>query len=90
MTELMHQGERDEELVTVGRYLEPMRAQMAKGLLESVGIETFLQGEHANAMVPLAFRARLQVRRADEATAKEILADGSEELAEDEEVMDGD
>ena len=82
--------EMDEELVTVGRYMEPMRAQMAKGLLESMGIEAFLQGEHANAMVPPAFRARLRVRRADEVTAREVLADRSEELAEDEEVVDGD
>ena len=77
-----------EEMVTVGRYLEPTRAQMAKGLLESVGIEGFLQGEHANAMVPLAFRARLLVRRADEAAAKEVLADTDEELADGQEVPD--
>jgi hypothetical protein len=84
------QDEMNEEMVTVGRYMEPVRAQMAKGLLESVGIEGFLQGENANAMLALAFRARLLVRRADEVAAKEVLAtDMGEELDDREEVPDG-
>lgn len=60
-------------LVTVGRFLHPTQAQMAKGMLESFGVPCFLQGEHANHMVPLAFRARLQVLAEDEATARELL-----------------
>jgi hypothetical protein len=66
--------EEEEALVTVGRYLEPTDAHMAKGLLDSAGIECFLQGENANALLAPAFRVRLRVRHADEAAAKEMLA----------------
>lgn len=62
-----------EKMVTVARFLDPMHAQIAKGLLESAGIECFLQGEHANHMVPLAFRVRLQVTESDEGEARELL-----------------
>ncbi len=34
-----------DKFVTVGKFLEPVNAQMAKGMLESAGIECFLQGE---------------------------------------------
>ena len=61
------------ELVMVGRFLDPAEAQMARGMLESAGIECFLQGEHANALYPMALRVRLQVRRADEAAAAMML-----------------
>lgn len=60
-------------MVTVDRFLDPAQAQMAKGLLESAGIECFLQGEHANNLVPLAFRVRLQVMQKDEQEARSIL-----------------
>lgn len=60
-------------LVTVGRFLDPVQAQMAKGMLESSGIPCFLQGENANHMVPLAFRVRLQVLEEDEDIAREYL-----------------
>jgi hypothetical protein len=66
--------EEDEALVTVGRYLDPTDGQMARGLLESTGIECFLQGENANALLASAFRVRLRVRHADEEAAKAILA----------------
>ena len=62
-------------LVNVGRFADPFEAQMAKGMLEAAGIECFLQGSHTNALVPSAFRARLQVREADEGSACELLAD---------------
>ncbi len=65
--------ETDEALVTVGKYLEPTDAHMAKGLLESAGIECFLQGENANALLAPAFRVRLRVRHADEDAARELL-----------------
>lgn len=61
------------KLITVGRFLDPVQAQMAKGMLESSGIPCFLQGENANRMVPLAFRVRLQVLEEDEAVAREFL-----------------
>ena len=66
-------SETEDDLVMVGRFLDPAEAQMAKGMLESAGIECFLQGEHANALYPMALRARLQVRRADEAEAAMML-----------------
>ena len=65
-------------LVTVAKFLEPANAQMAKGMLEAAGIECFLQGEQANSLLALAFRARLQVAEADEAEARELLAEAGE------------
>lgn len=72
----------NDRFVTVARFVEPMNAQMAKGMLESAGIECFLQGENANNLMALAFKARLQVHKADEAAAKSLLA----EVARDEPV----
>lgn len=69
-----HEIPASEELVTVARFMEPVNAQMAKGVLESAGIASFLQGENANSMMAFAFRARLQVQRQDEAAARELLA----------------
>ncbi len=63
-----------EEYVTVAEFMEPVFAQMAKGALESAGIECFLQGEHVNNLqMGVAFSAELQVRRQDEEAAREIL-----------------
>jgi hypothetical protein len=62
-----------EKFVTVGRFIESVNAQMAKGALESAGIECFLQGENANSLLGAAFRARLLVHKKDEDTAREIL-----------------
>ncbi len=76
MTELERVAREDEDgdrLVMVARFLEPIRVQMAKGALESAGIECFVQGENANAMLAFAFRARLMVRAEDEAAAREVL-----------------
>ena len=63
----------ENELVQVGRFLDPAEAQMAKGMLESSGIECFLAGENANALVPMAFRVRLEVQVKDEEAARELL-----------------
>jgi hypothetical protein len=73
-----------DKFVTVGKFLEPVNAQMAKGLLESAGIDCFLQGENANSMMALAFRARLLVHKQDEETAREILGGAGDELTEEE------
>lgn len=62
-----------EEFVTIAEFMEPVFAQMAKGALESAGIECFLEGEHVNNMLGPAFWARLQVHRQDEDAAREIL-----------------
>jgi hypothetical protein len=79
MTELM---EDPDKFVTVGKFLEPSYAQMAKSALESAGIECFLQGENANSLLALAFRARLLVHKQDEEAAREILAGAGDELTE--------
>ena len=62
-----------EGLVTVGRFLDPVEAQMARGMLEAAGVETFLVGESLNQLMPVAFRVRLQVRVEDEAGARVLL-----------------
>jgi pimeloyl-CoA synthetase len=72
---LRHEISADEELVTIAKFLEPVNAQLAKGVLESAGIASFLQGENANSMMAFAFRARLQVERRDEEAARALLAD---------------
>jgi putative signal transducing protein len=71
-----------EEYVTIAEFIEPIYAQMAKGALESAGIECFLDGEHANSMISSAFWAQLQVHRQDEAAAREIL-DESEDASDE-------
>lgn len=73
-----------EQFVTIGRYIDPVEAHMAKGVVESAGLECFLQGENANNLLGVAFRARLLVHRKDEAAAKELLTGGepSGELSE--------
>ncbi len=72
-------GNDAEKMVTVERFLDPVQAQIAKGMLESVGIACFLQGEHANHMVPLAFRVRLQVLESDVSEARELLQNANQE-----------
>ena len=64
-----------DRLVAVAIFEDPVRAQLARSLLQSAGIECFLQGEHVNQMLSPAFRARLRVLAADEPAAREILAE---------------
>lgn len=71
-----------DKFVTVGKFLEPTNAQMAKGMLESAGIDCFLQGENANSLLALAFRARLLVHKRDEEAARQLLGDSGDELTE--------
>jgi Putative prokaryotic signal transducing protein len=63
-----------EGMVTVGRFESPIEAQMAKGMLESAGIECLLAGKNVNNLMQAAFRVSLQVREDDEAAAVELLA----------------
>ena len=42
--------------MTVGRYADPVEGQMAKGMLEAAGVETFVVGENVNNLMPMAFR----------------------------------
>jgi hypothetical protein len=76
-----------DKFVTVGKFLEPSNAQMAKGALESAGIECFLQGENANSLLALAFRARLLVHQQDEEAAREILGGAGDELSAEEQTL---
>jgi hypothetical protein len=62
-----------EKFVMIARYMAPMEAQMAKGVLESASLECFLHGENANALLPPAFRSRLMVHRKDEEAARRLL-----------------
>jgi len=68
-----------DQFVTVGKFIEAVEAQMAKGLLESAGIECFLHGENANSLLGAAFRARLQVHKHDEEVARQILGAANDE-----------
>jgi hypothetical protein len=72
----------DDDLVTIAKFLEPVQAQLAKGMLDSAGIDSFLLGENANSMLAFAFRVRLQVRRGEEAAARRLLAQGGSEADE--------
>ena len=75
-----------EEFVTVGDFIEQVDAQMAKGVLESAGIESFLLGENTNSLLGAAFFAQLQVHRKDEEAALQILGSADGELETDEDV----
>lgn len=77
-----------EGLVTVARFESPVEAQIAKGMLESAGVECFLVGENANNLIQAAFRVRLQVRVEDEVAARELIAEPAGNL-EDEAGTDG-
>ena len=68
------QGSALEGFVTVGTFPEPATANLARTALESAGIPSFLQGENANNLIPMAFTARLQVSAADESAARDVLA----------------
>jgi hypothetical protein len=78
-----------EQFVTVARFEDPVEAHMAKGMLESAGLECFLQGENANQLLNAAFRARLLVHRKDEETARELLPSQDDDLDDrwDEEIQ---
>ena len=76
---MLFEGDADptppEGMVNVARFESPVEAQMAKGMLEASGIESFLAGENSNSLLQAAFRVRLQVRAEDESSARELLAD---------------
>ena len=66
------------KMVEVARFESPVEAQIAKGMLESAGIECELTGEHANLLIQSAFGAQLQVRAEDEAAARQLLDSAGE------------
>lgn len=67
-----------EGLVTVARFSDPAEAQMARGMLEAAGVETFMVGEAVNSLMPGTFRVRVQVRLEDEVGARELLGPASD------------
>jgi hypothetical protein len=73
-----------EGLVTVGRFESPMEAQMAKGMLEAAGVESFLVGENVNNLLAAAFRVRLQVKEEDETAARELMARAGDQTGDEE------
>ncbi len=62
-----------DEMVTIATFPEPMEANMARSALAAAGIDSFLQGENANSLLPVAFSSRLQVRPQDEAAGRAVL-----------------
>ena len=66
-----------DDLVTVGRFIDPMAAELARGRLESDGLICFVQGGGLGSLLPTAtvFPILLQVRAADTGRALEILAE---------------
>jgi hypothetical protein len=72
--------------VTVGVFADPASANMARMALDSAGISSFLQGENANSLIPIAFSAQLQVRPEDEEAAREVLSSADDAPASEESV----
>ena len=71
------QAKDPDDLVTVGRYIDPIAAQFARSRLESDGLCSFVQGGGIGSLLPTStfFPILLQVRAADADRAAEILAE---------------
>jgi hypothetical protein len=68
--------ETGEEMVTVERYTDMLQAELAKGRLESAGIDCFLSGENAGLLYGNGLDSvQLQVAAVDEDDARAILND---------------
>jgi hypothetical protein len=65
------------DLVTVGRFLDPIAAELARSRLEADGLTAYLQGVGFGSLLPTAtvYPIRLQVGPADAGRAAEILAE---------------
>ena len=70
-----------DDLVTVGRFIDPVAAQFARSRLESDGLVCFVQGGGIGSLLPTAtvFPILLQVRVADAERAAELLAEEGEQ-----------
>ena len=81
---LLFDGDTDptpaEGMVTVGRFESPIEAQMARGMLESAGVQCQMVGENVSSLLSAAFRVRLQVLEEDEAAARELIRRASESV----------
>jgi hypothetical protein len=69
-------GEENTEIVTVASFSSPSEAQIARGFLESFGIEVLVGDENISRMENpvLVGGAKLQVRAGDADRARELLA----------------
>ncbi len=68
--------EESTELVTIERFRETLEAELAKGRLDSAGIDCFLVGENAALLYGNGIGGlQLQVRPEDEDDARSILND---------------
>lgn len=65
------------ELVTVGNFLDPIAAELARSRLEADGLVVYVQGIGFGSLLPTAtlYPIRLQVSAADAGRAAEILAE---------------
>lgn len=77
MTGARFPGDDPDDLVTVGRFIDPIAAEFARSRLESDGLICFVQGGGLGSLLPTAtvFPILLQVRVADADRAAEILAE---------------
>ena len=77
--------EQSQELVTVAQFRETAEAELAKGRLDSAGIESFLAGENTAMLYGTGLDGLLlQVKPEDEVDARSLLADpGDPEAAEE-------
>jgi len=66
-----------DDLVTIGRFIDPIAAEFARSRLDADGLTCFVQGGGLGSLLPTAtvFPILLQVRAADADRATEILAE---------------
>ena len=79
-----------DEYVTVREFLDSGAALMAKGALESAGMECLLVNENVSRMYGGALSVQLQVHQKDEADALTILNSVERDPGGDDEETDGD
>ncbi|MDD5223789.1 MAG: DUF2007 domain-containing protein [bacterium] len=80
-----------DNLVTIGKYLNYLEAEVIKTRLESEGIECYVTDLSSNiiAGTPYAIEHRLQVWESDVEKAKEILGQKPIELDENSDIAEG-
>lgn len=80
-----------DQLVTIATFFDFAEVHFVRGLLESAGVECFLNGEHgarmAGLLAPLTGGVRLQVRAEDEARAR-LLLEAADELEDEGEAIE--
>jgi hypothetical protein len=78
-------------LVTLATFFDFSEVHFVQGLLESAGVECFLNGEHgarmAGMLAPITGGVRLQVREEDEARAR-LLLESVDELQDEGEALE--